>query len=307
MSRGCRGLSCRALAFLAMFAAPPLAALDLRLPDTAEPLAALSDAPDSHALPIGAYSRGKVPVKELEGRITRRSWRIPGGGTTLEILAPLRDQLESSGHDILFQCRDRDCGGFDFRFAIEVIPAPGMYVDLHDFRFLSARRDADAISLLVSRGEGAAFVQMIAVSSADAPAIPVADASRFPTGGDLATGLAETGHVVLDGLDFASGADRLGPGPHAALNDLARALRENAGLRIALVGHTDNTGAQAANLALSRRRAEAVRRRLLDLSGAAGDRILAEGVGPFAPRASNLTPEGRALNRRVEAVLLAPG
>lgn len=307
MSRARNRLLRGALAVFAALAAAPLAAFDLRLPAAAEPLAARSSPLDSHALPVGAYSRGKVPVEELEGRITRRSWRIPGGGTTLEILAPLRDQLESGGHDILFQCRDRDCGGFDFRFAIEVIPAPGMYVDLHDFRFLSARRDADAISLLVSRGEGAAFVQMIAVSPADAPAIPVADASRFPTGGDLATGLAETGHVVLDGLDFASGADRLGTGPHAALDDLARALRENAGLRIALVGHTDNTGAQAANLALSRRRAEAVRRRLLDLSGVAGDRILAEGVGPLAPRASNLTPEGRALNRRVEAVLLAPG
>lgn len=71
-----------------------------------------------------------------------------------------------------------------------------------------------------------------------------------------------------------------------------------------MVGHTDDTGDLQANIAVSTRRAEAVRTRLIDAHGVAPDRIEAKGVGYLAPMASNATAQGRSLNRRVEAVLL---
>jgi len=71
---------------------------------------------------------------------------------------------------------------------------------------------------------------------------------------------------------------------------------------VVLVGHTDASGALAPNIALSRARAQAVRAALVAL-GAKADQIGAEGAGYLAPRATNLTPEGRAQNRRVEVML----
>jgi OOP family OmpA-OmpF porin len=75
-------------------------------------------------------------------------------------------------------------------------------------------------------------------------------------------------------------------------------------MRLALVGHTDDTGDLQANTSVSTRRAQAVRTRLINAHGVASDRIEAQGVGYLAPITSNATAEGRDLNRRVEAVLL---
>ncbi len=59
-----------------------------------------------------------------------------------------------------------------------------------------------------------------------------------------------------------------------------------------------------ANIALSKRRAGTVRDRLVNEYGVPPGRVAAEGMGYLAPVASNLTPEGRERNRRVEALLL---
>jgi len=69
------------------------------------------------------------------------------------------------------------------------------------------------------------------------------------------------------------------------------------------VGHTDNSGSLAANVALSKDRAAAVRKRLIEKLGVPAEQLTAEGAGWLSPRTSNLTPEGREKNRRVEAVL----
>ena len=71
------------------------------------------------------------------------------------------------------------------------------------------------------------------------------------------------------------------------------------------MGHTDAVGSLEANTALSRRRAEAVRRRLIDIHGADPAQVTAHGAGYLAPLASNLSAPGREMNRRVEAVLLS--
>jgi outer membrane protein OmpA-like peptidoglycan-associated protein len=66
-------------------------------------------------------------------------------------------------------------------------------------------------------------------------------------------------------------------------------------------GHTDSIGTDAYNQGLSERRANAVRDVLVDQYGVAGERVNAVGYGETRPVADNSTPEGRAINRRVEA------
>ncbi|MDK3074032.1 OmpA family protein [Sedimentitalea sp. JM2-8] len=293
---------------------PVLAADGLTMPDGARQLAERVSALDSYDLPVGGFSGGAIPIRRFEGRVDRQTWRIDGGSkTTLQVLSPLRDQIVADGYDLLFQCEDRVCGGFDFRFGTEVVPAPDMHVDIRNYRFVSAMRGPDeALSLLVSRSRNGAYVQIIRVSppveDAETVAVPTAEDSGRDGPADLpdlAAELVAEGHVVLSDLDFSTGETVLGAGPFASVEQLAAYLRDTPDQRIALVGHTDSTGSLDANVLLSKRRAEAVKDRLVSGYGLAEGRIDAEGMGYLAPVASNLTEQGRTANRRVEAILLS--
>lgn len=284
-------------------------ALELSLPGNARPTAEVVTDPDSYALPTGPFAVGRVPVQQVEGRVSRQAWRIGGQDmTTLQLLAPLRAQLAEAGYDVIFECADADCGGFDFRFETDVLPAPAMYVSLTDFRFVAAQRGTgDHLSLLVSRTGNAGFVQLVRVTEpgldADLPEITAL--VRPMTGdGDLAQDLLVRGHAVLTDLEFATGTSELSDGSYATLDALAAFLRANPEARIALVGHTDAVGRLDGNITLSKRRAQAVLERLAGLHGVARDRMVAEGMGYLSPVAPNATPEGREANRRVEVVML---
>lgn len=283
----------------------------LPLPDAAEQTAEVRRPAGTIHLPEGPVTDGDVPMLTLDGAITSRAWRLPARGRgTQAWFAPLRAALEAEGWEVTLSCAARGCGGFDFRFAVPVLPAPAMFVDLFDFRYLLARRGAGAgtehAMLFVSRGGERVYVQLTRVGPADtvAPA-PEEDqpAAQAPPA-TLADALERTGHAVLRGLDFASGDRVLAPGPHPDLAALAAFLDARPGVRIVLVGHTDTVGSLEANIALSRRRAEAVRARLVEAHGVDGARIDARGVGYLAPAVANDSEAGRETNRRVEAVLL---
>ena len=76
----------------------------------------------------------------------------------------------------------------------------------------------------------------------------------------------------------------------------------NAQLKLHVIGHTDNVGTVAANLALSKQRADAVVAALVTKYHIPAAKLQAAGVGPLAPVATNRTEDGRAKNRRVELV-----
>ena len=91
----------------------------------------------------------------------------------------------------------------------------------------------------------------------------------------------------------------------ANLDALGSALSNDAlaGAQIMLNGHTDAKGSETYNLELSQRRAESVMQYLLE-AGVKPAQLTARGYGEYQPIASNVTPEGRAENRRVELRVL---
>lgn len=101
---------------------------------------------------------------------------------------------------------------------------------------------------------------------------------------------------------FAVDSATLQPTLVADLGDLARNLQRYPNTTVQVVGHTDNTGSAAYNQDLSQRRANAVANVLVS-SGVSSGRIAAIGRGEDQPVASNLTPDGRAQNRRVDIVI----
>ena len=72
-------------------------------------------------------------------------------------------------------------------------------------------------------------------------------------------------------------------------------------MKLRITGHTDNVGKAPANLDLSKRRAASVANVLSTQFGIAADQGLQpDGKGDALPLSSNVKPEGRAMNRRVE-------
>jgi OOP family OmpA-OmpF porin len=80
-------------------------------------------------------------------------------------------------------------------------------------------------------------------------------------------------------------------------------LKTHADLKLEVAGHTDNTGSDEANQALSDKRAASVKTSLT-AKGIPADRLDSMGYGSSVPAASNDTPEGKQTNRRVELIRL---
>lgn len=296
-------------------------ALDLALPVGARLTVERATTLDSFNLPTAAFDGNSVAATTLEGAITRRAWRISTAGLTpLQLMVPLREQLEEQGFDLVFECASDTCGGFDFRFGVEVLPGPNMYVNISRYRYLSAtlgpqNAPAQAVGILVSVTAASAYVQVILADTGGdiqdalpdtetAPTEPVAEVPVPAAVAVVEDKLLENGFMILRDLEFATGTSDLSEGPYSSLARLAKLLQSRDDLRVALVGHTDAVGGLEPNIALSRERARSVRTRLVDVYGVAEDRLDAEGMGYLAPVASNLTAEGRDQNRRVEAILL---
>ncbi|MBM7334971.1 MAG: OmpA family protein [Alcanivorax sp.] len=89
------------------------------------------------------------------------------------------------------------------------------------------------------------------------------------------------------------------------LENLSNRMYEYPSANLVLEGHTDSTGSAAYNKKLSNERADAVKRVLVNEFGIDGNRITTEGYGEERPIADNSTRDGRAQNRRVEAIMKA--
>ena len=100
--------------------------------------------------------------------------------------------------------------------------------------------------------------------------------------------------------DFNS--DRIREESKPTLQEIAELLRKHVDWDLAIEGHTDSIGSDAANLDLSRRRAAAVKNVLTSNHGIDASRLSTGGHGEARPRDRNDTLEGRARNRRVELV-----
>lgn len=117
----------------------------------------------------------------------------------------------------------------------------------------------------------------------------------------LGAALEADRRVTLNGVNFDVDADTLRPESRPALDAVVEVARAHPGWRLAIEGHTDNTGRDAHNVDLSSRRAASVRRYLVE-AGVPADSLEAQGFGASRPLASNDDPAGRAQNRRVEVV-----
>jgi OmpA-OmpF porin, OOP family len=113
--------------------------------------------------------------------------------------------------------------------------------------------------------------------------------------------LIEKGSVSTNAIQFEVNSDKILPESEATIVQFADLLKEEKSIQLKIIGHTDSDGDDAKNLILSKKRALAVKTKLIQL-GSNSDRLSTDGKGETKPIGDNKTAEGKAQNRRVEFV-----
>jgi outer membrane protein OmpA-like peptidoglycan-associated protein len=149
-------------------------------------------------------------------------------------------------------------------------------------------------------GQTASATETLASAAGTTP-VPVRTA-LVPATPKIAKALATTKRVAIYGINFDFASATLRPDSAPVLKEIAAVLAANPSWNLIIEGHTDNVGGAAYNLDLSKRRALAVKDALVTHYSIAANRLSGIGYGFSRPKASNDTPLGRALNRRVELV-----
>lgn len=220
-----------------------------------------------------AFSVGKGKPTQAEGQFWSIRYQPPAGLTskpsTLQVLRNVESALKQIGGVVLASDQSKQT--------------------------LKLAKDGKELWIEVWADHTGQYILTIVEKAAMAQEI-MANADAF------ADGLRTTGHIAVQGIYFETGKSELKPESNPALSEVAKLLKADAGLKLYVVGHTDNVGALEGNLKLSQSRAQSVVQALTQAHGIDGARIKAYGTGPYAPVASNDGEEGRAKNRRVELV-----
>lgn len=111
--------------------------------------------------------------------------------------------------------------------------------------------------------------------------------------------LMENGSFSTNAILFATNSDKIQASSNEIIQQIAAALKESKEMKLQIIGHTDSEGDEAKNLVLSKKRAAAVKVKLIGM-GIAASRLTTDGKGETVPIADNTSAEGKAQNRRVE-------
>jgi OOP family OmpA-OmpF porin len=271
--------------------------------------------------------------KALEGSYTRIAYLLPAERSPLEVLRNYQDEIKSKGGKVLFECKGAECGGSpqrssaggggdmslamylyppervidqhgtngwcalaeqitDQRYTVAELPQSGAHVSVHAYTIVSPDR-YDACRAL--NGRTVAVVDIVEARDREKKMVTV-------NAGEMAKSIDATGRVALYGIYFDFNKADLKPESDATLQQIAALMKQNAALKVLIVGHTDNVGSFSFNMDLSQRRAAAVVAALATRFSIAKERMTPVGVSFASPVAPNKTEDGRAKNRRVELV-----
>jgi outer membrane protein OmpA-like peptidoglycan-associated protein len=109
---------------------------------------------------------------------------------------------------------------------------------------------------------------------------------------------------VFENIYFNENKTNIDPVAAKALDRDGAMLKENPDIKVEIGGHTDSLGSEKANQKISEKRAESVKKYLMDKFNIPGDRMIVKGYGSKKPIADNGTKEGRVKNRRVELKII---
>ena len=121
---------------------------------------------------------------------------------------------------------------------------------------------------------------------------------------DMRNKLITEGKLVTYGIQFDVNSDKIKPESYATIKEIAQVMKDNPGVKIKIIGHTDSDGDDASNLDLSKRRAASVKNELVQTFGIDISRLETDGKGESMPVVANDSAINKAKNRRVEFIKL---
>ncbi len=164
---------------------------------------------------------------------------------------------------------------------------------------MTLRFDIEKESLRVTRIDFQGTLLPAAAANGNAGA----SAAALPPEGDrIEQSLATQKRATMYGVYFDFNSATLRPESDVLLAKLGALLKKHPDWQLTVNGHTDNIGGDAANLALSRKRAAAVCDALVKRFAVQPARLQSGGFGAAQPQDTNTTLAGRARNRRVELI-----
>ncbi|MDZ7668746.1 MAG: OmpA family protein [Gammaproteobacteria bacterium] len=255
----------------------------------------------------------RIPSTDtVEGHLTSHVYQRPEGVAAFEVYRSYLDALRTGGFDILLDCQAPDCnlklsvnpvyqrsGEFGKRdYGRTGVLSMPTYLLGWTEHYISAKKELPEqttyVLVFVSRERNLYAVDVLQTAERELGTVTLSVEL-------LSSRIEDTGRSVLEGVLFETGEDVITPESDRALAVITDYLQANPNENYYVVGHTDDTGSLSTNIGLSKARAQAVVKALLD-RGIASARLSAEGVGPYSPVATNRNDAGQALNRRVELV-----
>jgi len=329
---GSAAMSKRTLILLSLIAAFRIAALAADLPGSKDPpgMKRYEDSEiigyreprfDEFLVPLGPPTSQDPPKYtkslQVEGLVSRYTYVAPAGRTPTELLRNYKLEFQRLDLVTLYEKGTSDRGWFGPTLSpIAVEDKIGDILAYNEaqervlvgkskdtsptyyYVFVTSYRDGNMPDRLRSRvTKDRALAELVVVTPQQ-----MEKKMAFVNAGEMSRSLAESGKIALYGIYFDTDKDSVRPDSQTTLQEIARLLTANRGLKVSVVGHTDNQGKPDYNLDLSRRRAASVVRELTSKYGVAVDRLSSFGCGFYAPVASNDTEDGKAKNRRVELV-----
>jgi OmpA-OmpF porin, OOP family len=252
-------------------------------------------------LPLGpARGDSFTESRVAEGKVTRIFYAQREGMSIADVYREFERAFREAGVRSLFTCTDESCGSGSG----DPAGCSARWVGRNGQRHFTGSTGEGSHRALISLHVQApahrdAPVAVLTVIEPPEPNDGVG--SGIPT--PAMNPLASRGFVDLEGPLFETGSARLQDRADPVLRQVAAYLKQNPGVRLFVVNHTNNEGNWQREMELSKARAQAVVQALVSRHGIAANRLSAQGVGPLAPVADVRTDAGRSRNTRTTLVV----
>lgn len=252
-------------------------------------------------IPVAPNAEDRTPLN-LTGDLSRHFYNVKDV-STLKVFENYKQALNKAGFTVLSKCELAECGNEDAaeKLGGKVSLENTVYNWYHKSYYVFAKKMSESgdiyVAIFVGGHENEVAVQQTILQQKGVKTgLIKVDADG------LKQQIDADGKALIYGIYFDIGKSAVKPESKPTLDAIAQLLTKNKDLLLYVVGHTDDTGAGAANVELSRQRAAAVVNELVTTYKIPATRLQAQGVGPYAPAGNNTSDAGKQKNRRVELV-----
>lgn len=252
-------------------------------------------------IPFAINATEKTPL-QLTGDLTKHTYTIENV-STLKVYENYKAALTNAGFNFISQCELDQCG--TEKQINDVGDQLSLAGDVYNWYrkpyYLLAKKSLPTgnvyIALFIGGYESQVGVQQVIVQEK-----AVQTGLVNVNADSLKQQIDAEGKALIYGIYFDTGKAEIKAESKPTLDAIAELLKRNPDLLLYVVGHTDDTGDGAANVTLSKQRADSVVAALVKDYQVASNRLQAQGVGPYAPAGNNTSDAGKQKNRRVELV-----